>query len=421
MPFRIVRDDIVHADLEAVVCPNGEDLVPQGSVSAAIFAVAGKRLMRECRKLGSCPVGGAVITRGHDLKAEYVIHTVPPVWQGGGQGEEHLLRSCYRSSLMLAQERGIASVAFPLIGAGTGGVPRALALQVATEEIGAFLLEYEEIHVQLLIFDQDTFLAGKSIFREIDSYVDEHYVAEHAAPQNRDALRAAMERAGVTKSPLLMDMPVVVRPTLQREPPAFCPVCQQPTRKSARFCGKCGANLSEDVIPTGKKPVAMDTADLFSHSDADVCADGNILEEKAPRSAQKLWPMEPEQAATGNTLEMRLQHLSDTFSTYLLHLIDMSGQTDAQVYKKANIDRRLFSKIRSNPDYQPKKTTALALALALELNLDDTRDLLQRAGYALSPASQFDLIVSYYIERGVYNVFKINEALFFYNQQLLGA
>ena len=122
----------------------------------------------------------------------------------------------------------------------------------------------------------------------------------------------------------------------------------------------------------------------------------------------------------GMTLDERVKHLSDTWQELLLNTIDQKGYTDAEVYKKANVDRKLFSKIRSNPSYQPKKITAVAFALALELNLDESRDFIARAGYAFSESSVFDLIIMYFIENKVFDIYRINLALFEHDQPTIG-
>lgn len=178
MPLKIVRDDITKMKVDAIVNAANETLLGGGGVDGAIHAAAGPALLEECRTLGGCRTGEAKITKGCDLPARYVIHTVGPVWDGGSYGEEKLLTSAYRSSLKLAAEYKCETVAFPLISAGSYAYPRAEALRVAIDTISEFLASHD-MTVYIVVYDRASYQISEKLFADVAAYVDDVYVEHH--------------------------------------------------------------------------------------------------------------------------------------------------------------------------------------------------------------------------------------------------
>lgn len=361
MPFQLVRADITTMSCDAIVNAANAGLQAGGGVCGAIFHAAGREeLQAACDAIGGCETGQSVITPGFGLRAKYVIHTVGPQWHGGDQGEEALLRSCYRTALQLAVKHELGSIAFPLISAGIYGYPRQQAISVATEEISAFLTDERspDIDVTLVLYDTGSYREGKGLFGDIATYLDTHSPAY---------LRYQEERQSRTRNDVFGDM-------------------------------------AEES--------------MFSAPMAAPFADEDVCKSSAP--SQKATPAMPGGSRLKDWISARFQK-EETFSEYLLRLIDQSGEKDATIYKRANVDRRLFSKIRSNTHYQPGKSTVLAFCLALRLSVEESEKLLGKAGYALTHTSRFDLAVEYCLKHRIYDVHQVNIALFELDLPLLGA
>ncbi len=359
MPFLIVRNDITKMETDAIVNAANSSLLGGGGVDGAIHRAAGSELLFECRLLGGCKTGQAKVTKGYKLKCKYIIHTVGPVWNGGTHGERELLYSCYKNSLEAAKERACTSIAFPLISSGIYGYPKDQAIDTAASAIRDFL-EENEMTVYLVIFDKDALSAGNSRFSDIKEFIDQNYVDEHTDKGTRLLPGGNMASA--------MQMNSVSPPAPVRE------------KKFSLFRKKASSDAAIDM---------------------------DMVCEEAASAA-----IEPD-------LEKLLESHDESFSQSLIRLIDEKGMTDVQTYKKANIDRKHFSKIRSDVNYKPKKQTVLAFAVALELDIQETQQLLEKAGFTLSNSLRSDLIVKYFIERKIYDIYEINETLFAFDQSLL--
>lgn len=445
MPFSIIRNDITKVAADAIVdTANPQPVIGAGTDSAIYKAAGAELLLAERRKIGAIHPGEAAVTPAFALPAKYIIHTVGPAWQGGGAGEFETLASCYRKSLLLAKQLGCESVAFPLISTGTYGFPKDKALSVAMETIEEFL-QGDDLDVTLTVLNKEAFTLSQDLLDDVQSYIDDR-TAEMLHQMEYSASYSALFKDGMAdeRRDAKAARPSSAPPMAQAAPqggPTSGP------QSKPKFRPKKGKGLFGKLASLGKKDAdaasTQEMPDAFEPSYEDSAAsltvdsaaeDTEILYAKtiSYSEAGKEKPAEANAApASGavvpaavqmstESLPDRMARLGDTFQERLLRLIDEQDRTDPEVYKKANLDRKLFSKIRSNAAYRPSKNTVLALAIALELDLAETKDLLARAGFAFSPSSKFDLIVQYCFEKRIYDIFEVNALLFQYDQPLLG-
>jgi O-acetyl-ADP-ribose deacetylase (regulator of RNase III) len=383
MPLQMVRNDITKMDVDAIVNAANSTLLGGGGVDGAIHRAAGPELLKECKTLGGCKTGDAKITKGYRLPAKYIIHTVGPVWDGGSHGEKELLASCYRRSLEVARDNGCESVAFPLISAGVFGYPKDQAMRVALDTISEFLMD-SDMMVYMVIYGKASLEIGSKLYADIEQYIDDNYVQEHT--DSADVQRSRFDEARRQK-------------WLQGGAHRFGMMVSPALSRVKEEDGEVLQSLYESVY--------------------DECI-GSVPEEDKKTTSKTAGSKTTQAKRIEVSLEETLQHPDESFTEMLLRKIDESGMSDAECYRRANIDRKLFSKIRSDSLYRPSKPTAVAFAIALRLSMEETQELLMKAGYALSPSYKFDLIVKFFIERGRYNVFEINEALFAYDQNMIG-
>ncbi len=334
MSFKIIRNDITKVKADAIVNTANPQVAIGAGVDAAIYKAAGEvQLLEARREIGELAPGEVGLTYAFNLDAKYIIHASGPVWRGGAQGEERILRACYDRSLKMAYEYKCQSIAFPLLATGAYGFPKELGMQIAVNAFTDFLEEHE-IEIILVVFGSDTVRISGGLVDEVESFIDDKYVEESFSTEfftDRD-------------------------------------------------------HIFNDVRPNNQR-----------------------LEQPAMYMA----PMMAVAKAPQMDLEDALKEIyTDSLGKHIQKIINKKGLKNSQVYSAANISKQYFSKLLKDQVKNPSKEKMLSMAVGLRLNLDEAIDFLGMAGYALSPISQTDLVVKYFIMKEDYNVIKINYVLF---------
>ena len=398
MPLQIVRNDITKMKVDAIV--NTANPMPGygEGIDRAVYQAAGEgKLLAKRQEIGRITPGMSVITSGYDLPAKYIIHTAGIAWQGGSEGEEEIIRSCYRSIFQLATDKEMESIAIPLLASGHYRFPKGIALRIALSEIERFLMSHEML-IFLVVFDRKAFSLSAELYGDIDAYISDKYVAEKEEEEyKRDVARKNQRSLSVS-----------IRDRAVRE--------LNDNRAELFY-------VAEEEAEHTRKEAEKEWQPERERSSREL--DGTAIS-RQKGSQSKEWAKKKAASMAGlsctadRSLDDVVKNLDKSFMELVFSFADAKGMSDVEVQKRANLDRKAFSKLKCGTTKNPSKATALALAIALQLSLDDTRDLLSRAGLALSPCSKQDIIVQYFIEKKTYDIYEINVALFEHGESLLG-
>lgn len=383
MPVQIINQDITKVVCDAIVNPTDRKYSGRGGTDRAIHLAAGPQLAEACKQLEPLAVGTVVPTDAYGLPARYIFHTVGPVWEGGRTNETVLLRSCYLNALFKACAMGLTSIAFPLISSGTFGFPKDKVLRIALNAISDFTKQLDaELEITICIFNKNAY--------ELE---DKELLEDYLRRNRQEKVLAALEMAAEYEEPGMADAPP--RAPRRRRGKAL--------EGGQRFT--VAAKRSDSVPQEPEKTFA---------SGEPVCTEGAPPEMPMPKK------MSAEEPPFPDDLGGWIRRQDDTFAVMLLKLIDKKNMTDVQCYKKANVSKKTFWKINNDPQYRPSKQTVIAFAISLELTLAETEQLLKTVGFSLSHSNLFDMIIEFYIRKGIYDIFEINSALYQYDQVCLG-
>ena len=339
MPLRIIRNDLLKMEVDAIVNPTDRRLSGSGSIDLKIHSVGKEALKRELAAFGRCNVGDAILTHAYNLPCEYIIHTVGPIWNGDEKVFK-TIESCYRHCLEIALDQDFESIAFPLIATGTFGCPTDKAIQIAINTINSFLIDYD-LDVYLVVYNSEAFGISQKLVEDVKSYINADIVEDERI-QRIQQLLSFYE---------FNDTPLAKRPV-----------------------GKI--RISE----------AIELAD-----------EGWSMPKGMP------FPIETCCSLKEDSFEYLIPDLvkikgfnEDSFTYKLFKIIDDNKLKDADVYNAAGISKMVFSNLRKGTI--PRKKTVFQLCLALPLSIEQATDLLASAGYTFVLSDKFEKTIKKIIE-----------------------
>jgi len=384
MPFQIVRNDITKVKADAIVNTANPAVTVGPGVDTAIYNAAGRDwLLDERAEIGNLEVGSVAVTPAGDLDAKIIIHESGPVWIDGSHNEAQLLRQCYDKCLERALKYKCESIAFPLLASGAYRFPKDLALRIAIDAFSDFLSEHE-MDILLVVYDDQSFRLSETMFDDVKSFVDSRYI---------EAKLSEPIQAGSNLPEPILSAPM---PAAENRPEQMSEEQNRPA-----------------PMPAGSAQAKRGLGHLFKSeqllkSDSEASKSVPLMQQSIFKSS------EPAKPAPGS-FEYYVENFENqdvlTFGEYLQQMINKKGMTNKSVYLESGLSKQYFSKLLNNKVALPAKEKILSIAVTLKLNLDETKDFLLHAGYALSPYSKTDLVFEYYITKGKYCLLEISAAM----------
>ncbi|WP_024865748.1 macro domain-containing protein [Butyrivibrio sp. FCS014] len=398
MPFQIIRNDITKVKADAIVNTANPDVAIGNGVDNAIYNAAGMdRLFAERKKIGPLEPGMVAATPAFDLDAKIIIHAIGTWWEGGDKGEAEILRQCYDKSLKLAADYKCKSIAFPLLATGCYGFPQKLGMEIAVDSFTRFL-EENEMEIYLVVFNQSAVRISGELGEEVRSLIDDDYAD---AAMEAEYSYGGYDNAAAGPEPHHQASPSGKSRWIDRL------LYSRSLKDEDSKYDKPKAPAPKNVRPTAPAPEAPEIAGAAA---PEASKPAGVPEPKAQKLVGAAAPVVYSSASLDDVLK---DIYTDSFEKHLQKLINKKGLKNSEVYAAANINKQYFSKLLKGK-VKPSKEKVLALAVGLRLNMDEAVDFLGLAGYALSPISQTDAVVRYFIEHENYSVMKIDMVLFDY-------